>query len=188
MRTADFEYVLPADRIAQAPAARRDEARLLVVRRSTGELEHRRVGDLPEYLAAGDLLVANDTRVIPARLIGWKPSGGKVELLFLEEREPGVWEVLLRAARRPRVGAVLRLGPGGERGLLVEDGEKGQAGVRCVVHEENDALPALQTELDQRPGQPVRVGGKAGIGVYRTTALERRFVGEPEGVGEKPVM
>ena len=77
MRTRDFDYELPPGLIAQEPAARRDEARMLVVERQAGIFHHRRVRDLPEWLQAGDLLVANNTRVIPARVFGAKPTGGK---------------------------------------------------------------------------------------------------------------
>ncbi|MCX7007103.1 MAG: S-adenosylmethionine:tRNA ribosyltransferase-isomerase, partial [Kiritimatiellaeota bacterium] len=96
MLTSDFNYALPPKLIAQEPAARRDASRLLVIRRATNELEHRRFADLPSLLAPGDLLVLNDTRVLPARLFGRKPTGGKIELLLLEERADGSWEALLR--------------------------------------------------------------------------------------------
>src|SRR5438094_8446887 len=84
MRTEEFNYQLPQDLIAQTPVEPRDSARLLVVRRSDGELEHRHFYDLPRYLRAGDLLVANESRVMPAHLVGHKvPSGGRVEVLLL---------------------------------------------------------------------------------------------------------
>src|SRR5262245_45534726 len=89
-----FDYHLPEHLIAQHPAARRDESRLLVVRRESGEIEHRTFRDLPELLAPGDLVVLNDTRVLPARLVGRRErTGGKWEGLFLAE-EGGVWEML----------------------------------------------------------------------------------------------
>ncbi|MBU1693557.1 MAG: tRNA preQ1(34) S-adenosylmethionine ribosyltransferase-isomerase QueA [Verrucomicrobia bacterium] len=140
MRTQDFDYKLPPERIAQLPAERRDDARMLVVERRTGLLRHQRVQDLPVFLRPGDLLVANNTRVIPARLFGAKPTGGKVEILFLEEREPGVWEVLMHAARRPKIGDVIRLGDGAARALLLADGEKGRAVLRVEGAEVLDLL------------------------------------------------
>ncbi|MDD3604081.1 MAG: S-adenosylmethionine:tRNA ribosyltransferase-isomerase, partial [Kiritimatiellae bacterium] len=76
MNTADFDYNLPAELIAQEPPPSREDARMMVVRRDTRTWEHRRVGELPEFLRAGDLLVLNDTRVIPARIFGRKESGG----------------------------------------------------------------------------------------------------------------
>ena len=160
MRTSDFDYDLPPERIAQAPAPRRDEARLLVVRRATGDLLHRRVSDLPDFLAPGDLLVANDTRVLPARVFAYKPTGGKVEILFLEEREPGIWEVLMHASRRPRLGERLRLGPGPEMAVLLEDGEKG----RAVLRVECDDVAALLNRLGVPPLPPyIKRPAEAGL-------------------------
>ena len=88
MKTSDFDYALPPELIAQAPAPERAAARMLVVRRAGGDFEHRRVADLPEFLQPGDLLVLNDTRVIPARIFGRKEkTGGRVEVLLIEERQ-----------------------------------------------------------------------------------------------------
>lgn len=117
LATSDFEYTLPPGLIAQRPAAARDESRLLVLRRDGGPLEHRRFRDLPEYLDPGDLLVVNDTRVIPARLFARAPRAAacaeprEVELLLLRE-EPAVppervWLALARPARRLRIGVPL---------------------------------------------------------------------------------
>src|SRR5436305_2718518 len=90
-----FDYTLLEHLIAQQPAAKRDESRLLVVRRGTGELEHRVFRDLPDLLDTGDLLVLNDTRVLPARLVGRRErTSGKWEGLFLRELPDGTWELL----------------------------------------------------------------------------------------------
>ena len=109
MNVADFDFDLPAERIAQRPAARRDQSRMLVLDRGTGALRHRRFSDLLELLHPGDLLVLNDTRVLPARLVGHKPSGGRVELLLVEPVEPGApggeWRCLLKASRKPAPGS-----------------------------------------------------------------------------------
>ena len=130
MLTNDFNYELPPELIAQEPAAQRDAARLLVVRRATGALEHRRFSDLPDLLAPGDLLVLNDTRVLPARLLGRKPTGGKIELLLLEECADGTWEALLRTgSKRPPLGTTLELA-GGARATLLTAGEKGRVTLR----------------------------------------------------------
>ncbi|WP_439624831.1 tRNA preQ1(34) S-adenosylmethionine ribosyltransferase-isomerase QueA [Gemmata sp.] len=100
-----FDYHLPEHLIAQHPVARRDESRLLVVRRATGELEHRTFRDLPELLSPGDLLVLNDTKVLPARVVGRREStGGKWEGLFLRERD-GLWEMLAQTRSYPEVGS-----------------------------------------------------------------------------------
>jgi S-adenosylmethionine:tRNA ribosyltransferase-isomerase len=100
-----FDYHLPEYLVAQEPAARRDESRLLVVRRRTGELEHRVFRDLPELLAPGDLVVLNDTKVLPARLVGRREkTGGKWEGLFLHEDAGGAWVMLAQTRGYPQPG------------------------------------------------------------------------------------
>lgn len=106
MLTRDFHFDLPEDRIAQHPAAERDQSRLLVLDRVSGGLEHRIFAAIPQLLSPGDLLVLNDSRVIPARLRGIKvPSGGAVEILLLEENAPLDWWVMLRPGKRVRPGS-----------------------------------------------------------------------------------
>jgi S-adenosylmethionine:tRNA ribosyltransferase-isomerase len=141
MKTSDFEYHLPPELIAQQPLPDRATARMLVVSRKTGGLEHRHVADLPEFLRTGDLLVVNDTRVIPARLFGHKiKTGGRIEALLIEERKgaesacssrsserqavlrttttsenrvmESVWEAMLKASRSPDSGSLLELASG----------------------------------------------------------------------------
>lgn len=104
MKVSDFDYHLPPQRIAQQPSARRDESRLLVLHRDTGQLEHRLFKDLREYLSPGDVLVLNTTRVIPARLFGHLPTGGKVEVLLTKPLAGGEWECMCRPARKLRPG------------------------------------------------------------------------------------
>lgn len=95
LRTADFDYQLPPERIAQHPVEPRDASRLLVLHRDTGEIEHRHFRDLGDYLQPGDILVANDSRVIPARLYGFKSdTGGRVEILLLERLDDRRWRAL----------------------------------------------------------------------------------------------
>jgi S-adenosylmethionine:tRNA ribosyltransferase-isomerase len=108
LRLDDFDYELPPELIAQTPAARRDEARLLVVPPS-GPFEHRGVGELPSLLPAGALVVVNDARVVPARLHARKPSGGKVELLLVERVEAEVWKCLIRGQKSLAPGTALEL-------------------------------------------------------------------------------
>jgi len=109
LKTTDFDYDLPPDRIAQTPVEPRDAARLLVLNRESGEIEHATFRDLGNYLHAGDLLVLNETRVIPARLYARKiPTGGRVELLLLRRQDELTWEVLgggqgLNAGRRLQI-------------------------------------------------------------------------------------
>lgn len=110
MRTSDFDYDLPPDRIAQTPVEPRDASRLMVVHRATGQIEHRIFREIGQYLRPGDLLVLNQTRVIPARLFGHKiPTGGRVELLLLSRRDEHTWEALVRGkGLRPGVGMQLQ--------------------------------------------------------------------------------
>jgi S-adenosylmethionine:tRNA ribosyltransferase-isomerase len=110
METSALEYDLPRELIAQRPAERRDESRLLVYERATGDVRHRRFSELPEELAREELVVVNETRVIPARLRLERPGGGEAEVLLLEHVGPdGVWEGLARPSRRLHAGQ--RLGP-----------------------------------------------------------------------------
>lgn len=110
MRTADFDYALPPELIAQTPVEPRDASRLLVLHRGSGELEHHLFRELGAFLRPGDLLVANESRVIPARLFGRKePTGARVEMLLLNKRVDGTWEVLLKPGRRVRPGVQVRV-------------------------------------------------------------------------------
>ena len=108
MKVSDFDYELPEALIAQRPLARRDASRLLVLDCENGAIAHRYFTDLPEYLRPGDILVANDTRVIPARVFARKPTGGRVELLLLEELSGGTWRALA-GGRKVDDGLVLTL-------------------------------------------------------------------------------
>ncbi|MDQ3890215.1 MAG: tRNA preQ1(34) S-adenosylmethionine ribosyltransferase-isomerase QueA [Actinomycetota bacterium] len=107
MRTDELDYDLPRELIAQRPLERRDESRLLVYERGTGRIAHRIFRELREELAEGDLVVANDTRVVPARLRLRRPGGGDAEVLLLEPAEEGMWEALARPSRRIRAGTRL---------------------------------------------------------------------------------
>ncbi len=121
LRTDDFDYDLPSGAIAQSPAEPRDSCRLLVLDRATGRIEHRHFFDLPEYLQAGDLLVVNETRVIPARIRGVKAEGGgSVEVLLLRERYDDTWECLVKPGRRLRPGTHIVFGGGELTGFVVD--------------------------------------------------------------------
>lgn len=121
MRTDDFDYELPSGRIAQQPAEPRDSCRLLVLDRASGQMDHRTFADLPDYLGAGDLLVVNETKVLPARLKGVKDeTGGAVEVLLLRERYENTWECLVKPGRRVKPGARLVFGDGAMSGLVVD--------------------------------------------------------------------
>ena len=105
MRTSDFDYRLPPELIAQTPAELRDHSRLMVLDRRDGLIGHRRFFEIGDYLEAGDALVFNNSRVIPARLKGSKVDGGKVELLLLRRVGGGAWEALARPGKRLSIGS-----------------------------------------------------------------------------------
>lgn len=131
MRTADFDFDLPPGLIAQAPAAQRDRSRLLVFHRREKRIEHRRFSDLTDYLRAGDVLVLNDSRVIPARLRGTNAvSSGRFEILLLEENSTNDWWAMLRPGKRARAGTRillcdLRGQPGGVEATVLGTNEEG---------------------------------------------------------------
>ncbi len=110
MRTAEFHFDLPPELIAQQPAPRRDQSRLLVLHRAGQRLEHRQFQELPDLLRAGDVLVLNNSRVIPARLHGLNPAtGGRFEILLLEENLMNDWWALMRPGKRARAGTKIQL-------------------------------------------------------------------------------
>src|SRR5674476_598006 len=110
MRTADFHFDLPPELIAQQPAERRDASRLLVLHRKTNQIEHRRFPDLLKFFRPGDVLVLNNSRVIPARLRGKNAkTGGKFEVLLLEENARNDWWTMLRPGKRAPIGTQIQL-------------------------------------------------------------------------------
>lgn len=111
MKTADFDYDLPDELIAQHPAEKRDQSRMLALGIQTGSVSHGHILDITQYLRAGDALVLNNTRVIPARTYGHKQTGGKVECLFVEpvEGTPDEWLVMMKSSHRPKPGSVITL-------------------------------------------------------------------------------
>ena len=111
MKTSDFDYNLPESSIAQTPVEPRDSSRLLVLHRNTGELEHRSFREIGDYLRPGDLLVLNQTRVIPARIYARKETGGRVELLLLRRRNELTWETLV-GGKGLRVGKIIKVEDG----------------------------------------------------------------------------
>ncbi len=129
MRTADFDFALPDDLVAQVPAVARDQSRLLALDRSSGAVAHRHFPDLLEYLRPGDVLVLNDSRVIPARLRGRNGrTGGKFEVLLLEENAVNNWWAMLRPGKRARPGARIE----------ILDSRGGASAVHAVVLESNE--------------------------------------------------
>lgn len=148
-----FDYDLPPELIAQNPVEPRDSSRLLVVDRESDRLEDRVFRDLPDYLRAGDVLVLNDTRVIPARLFARRQTGGRAELLFLEAVEPRIWRVLARPARRLRAGEVLEVVSldGAATGATITVKDREADGPLLV---EGDAVRSLLERHGQMPLPP----------------------------------
>lgn len=139
MKTSDFDYELPPERIAQTAAEPRDHSRLMVLSRKDGNIEHRYFYEVGDYLRAGDMLVCNDSRVIPARLLGRKVDGGaSVELLLLRRLERGVWETLARPGRRLKAGTRVELGEGST--IEAQVVEKKETGTVIVSFPEEEAL------------------------------------------------
>ena len=131
MNTADFDFHLPEELIAQTPLEKRDASRLLVVNRETGEFSDQHFDSIIDQLEPGDALVMNNTRVLPARLYGEKPgTGGHVELLLLKNTEGDFWEVLAKPAKRLKVGAQVVFGGGRLTATITEELEHGGRIVR----------------------------------------------------------
>ena len=125
MNRSDFFYDLPPELIAQTPAEKRDESRLMLLDKTSGAIEHRHFYDLPEYLHEGDCLVMNDSRVLPARLFGKRMTGGAVEVLLLRDRGDGVWECLTRPGKKTRIGTKLVFGDGELTAQVIDEIEGG---------------------------------------------------------------
>ena len=130
MRKSDFYFDLPEELIAQTPLERRDSSRLLHLDKVTGELEHRHFYELLDYLREGDCMVFNDSRVLPARLIGSRPTGGSVELVLLRDLGEGRWECLSRPGRKTKPGTEILFGNGELKATVESVAEGGNRIVR----------------------------------------------------------
>ncbi len=197
MDTAELDYDLPPELVAQRPLEPRDASRLLVYRRATGDIEHRRFHELP-LLLTGELVVVNDTRVVPARLELARESGGAVEILLLEQEEDGGWQGLARPSRRLRPGE--RIGPvrlveplGDGRWRLRLEGEpRGAVPLPPYIHEPLEDPERYQTVYSEETGSaaaptaglhltdelvalldPVRVTLHVGLDTFRPVTAER---------------
>ena len=152
MKTADFDFYLPEELIAQTPLERRDASRLLTLDKHTGAVEHHHFYELPQFLKPGDCLVLNDSRVLPARLIGHRPTGGACEVLLLVDRGDKCWECLVRPGRKLRPGAQVIFGEGKELTATIE--EELEDGKRLVrFHYEGIFLEILE-HLGKMPLPP----------------------------------
>jgi len=198
MDLSDFNYHLPPERIAQHPRPERGQSRLLVLHRGTSDIEHRAFTDLSQYMQAGDCLVINETKVLPARLVGTREgSGGKVELLLVRELGEGRWQFLIKPARKAREGRRLifgdgrlscelqeRIGPGEwigqflSRGDLVEDlAELGQVPLPPYIRR--------QPEPEDRERYQTVYAKKRGAVAAPTAGLHftRQFLKDLSGIG-----
>ena len=152
MKTSDFDYDLPQDRIAQYPVLERDHARLMILNRRTRHIEHRIFRDIVEYLDPHDGLVLNETKVFPARLEGIKEdTGARIEVLLLRRMENNLWEAMVRPGRRVPVGTSLAFGEGRLKGQVVDKTEEGHRRIAFEGPEETDAV---LMEIGQIPLPP----------------------------------
>lgn len=149
MKTSEFDYLLPVELIAQTPIEPRDNSRLMVLHRANSSVEHHHFFEITDLLEPGDVLVLNDSRVIPARLRGRRESGGKVEFLLLRRLEVGIWEALVKPSRSVKVGdKIVIIADGAESSTLVEVLERGEEGLRTIQFAEEELLEKLgQTPL-----------------------------------------
>ncbi|TMW73976.1 tRNA preQ1(34) S-adenosylmethionine ribosyltransferase-isomerase QueA [Alteribacter natronophilus] len=161
MDVSQFDFSLPEELIAQTPLRDRTQSRLLVLDRKTGEMDHRNFTDMLSYLEAGDALVINNTRVIPARLLGVKEeTGAKIEVLLLKEKGEHTWEALVKPARRLKKGTRVSFGDGRLVGTCTGELEEGRRDLQFsfdgIFHEVLDELgqmplpPYIQTQLEEK--------------------------------------
>lgn len=151
MKTHDFWYDLPEELIAQTPLERRDGSRLMVLNRKTGEIQHKHFYDVIDYLNPGDCLVMNDSRVLPARLLGHRPTGGAVEVLLLRDLGDGCWECLCKPGKKMQPGSEVIFGNGELTATVKEVQEDGNRVVE--FHYEGIFLEVLE-RLGKMPLPP----------------------------------
>ena len=152
MYTKDFDYYLPEELIAQTPIEKRDDSRLMILDKETGEIEHRHFKDIIDYLNPGDVLVLNDTKVIPARLIGTKEATGAViELLLLKDTGNDIWECLSKPAKRLKKDTIISFGNGELKAQVIEKKEEGICRVQLIY---NGILLEILEKLGTMPLPP----------------------------------
>lgn len=151
MKTEDFDFELPEHLIAQTPLKKRDESRLLVLDKKTGDINHRHFSDIINYLEEGDALVLNDTKVIPARLYGVKEdTKAVIEILMLEEKESNIWECLVKPAKRVKVGSTINF----SEKLKAKCIKIGEEGIRYFELMYEGILYEILNELGEMPLPP----------------------------------
>lgn len=152
MKTSDFNFYLPEELIAQHPLEKRDYSRLMVLDKATGEIEHRHFYDVLEYLNKGDTLVLNNTRVMPARLIGEKEgTGGKIEFLLLKRIEGDKWECLAKPGKKAKVGATFTFGDGALKCTVIDIVEEGN---RIIEFSYEGIFEQVLDQLGEMPLPP----------------------------------
>lgn len=152
MKTSDFYYDLPKELIAQTPIEKRDASRLMTLDKATGDWEHHHFYELPDFLTDKDCLILNDSRVLPARLLGHRlPGGGACEVLLLVDKGDGIWECLVRPGKKMRPGARVSFGDGELTGEIVDEVEDGNRLVK--FHYEGIFLEVLE-RLGKMPLPP----------------------------------
>lgn len=152
MKTSDFNYDLPEELIAQVPVTDRTSSKLMVVDKETGEIEHKVFKDIIDYLEEGDCLVLNDTRVIPARLIGNKVgTGGKVEFLLLKRNDDDTWETLVKPGKKAKIGAKIGFG---DNKLVATVVGMADDGARVVKFDYDGIFEEVLDELGNMPLPP----------------------------------
>lgn len=151
MKKSDFWFDLPEELIAQTPLAQRDSSRMLHLNKNTGAIEHLHFSDLPKLLHPGDCLVLNDSRVLPARLIGHRPSGGQIEVLLLRDLGDDVWECLTKPGKKTRPGAEITFGNGELKATVLSTGE---GGTRQIKFEYQGIFLEVLEQLGRMPLPP----------------------------------
>ena len=152
MRVEDFDYNLPEELIAQTPLKKRDSSRLLVLDKKTGNIEHKKFTDIIDYLEKGDTLVLNDTKVLPARLIGIKEeTNAVIEVLLLKNIENDDWECLVKPARRIKVGTIVSFGEGKLKAECIKEADEGIRHFRLLY---DGILMEILDELGTMPLPP----------------------------------
>lgn len=196
MKTSDFYYYLPEELIAQTPLQRRDESRLMHLDKVSGKVEHKHFYELPDLLHEGDCLVLNDSRVIPARLIGRRETGGVVEVVLLRDMGEGVWECLTRPGRKTRPGTKLIFGSGELTATVKDSCEGGNKllrfdfeGIFLEILERLGKMPLppyIKTELEDKERYQTVYSKESGSAAAPTAGLH--FTDELlEKIGKKGV-
>ena len=195
MKTSDFYFDLPEELIAQTPLERRDASRLLCLDKTSGAMEHRVFSELPELLRPGDCLVMNDSRVLPARLLGARETGGAAELLLLRDLGAGKWECLARPGKKLRPGSKVTFGDGELEAEILETAEGGNRivqfkyeGIFLEVLERLGRMPLppyIKTELEDGERYQTVYSKELGSAAAPTAGLHftKELLGKIEAVG-----